>query len=456
MRSFLIKAACLLLLCTPSLAHAANFQDVSTNDWFHQYTSYLADQGIISPNPRFNPYKPLTRAELVKMAVGAANRLGIESHEEEAPLFCDVPTNHWAITYINQLARRQVISGTATTNCSTQRNFYPERSISRAETIKIVFEVFGIGNQGTARFSDVANTMWYSSYINSADQLRIVSGYTDGTFRPNATISRAEMSKVLVNVIRYYQNENGMGESSPAATPTPTPTPTPTSTITVTPTPTTTQTSSATLPAGSLTIISIGDSLTAGDRDDSGLGYPGRLEDRIAAIRPGSQVRNLGVSGVNSSTLVSDQLPQARNARPHIVTILIGSNDMWEDGWNDHDSSASTIATYTENINTILSQLRAANITVFVGLVDDQSRRPVASDGMGLNDEQRARMSRISRAFNQAITTAASRHNAHVVDFYNTTIFTNPSTLSDDGNHPNAQGYEAMSNLWFNAINNAL
>jgi lysophospholipase L1-like esterase len=38
------------------------------------------------------------------------------------------------------------------------------------------------------------------------------------------------------------------------------------------------------------------------------------------------------------------------------------------------------------------------------------------------------------------------------VDFYATTIFTDPATLADDGNHPNAAGYDAIAALWAAAL----
>jgi hypothetical protein len=38
------------------------------------------------------------------------------------------------------------------------------------------------------------------------------------------------------------------------------------------------------------------------------------------------------------------------------------------------------------------------------------------------------------------------------VDFFNSTIFENWATLSDDGNHPNGAGYDAIATIWYQAI----
>ncbi len=439
-----------------AVVQAANFSDVPSNSWFKPYTDYLVDQEIVSNNAQFFPFRTITRAELAKMAVNAGIRsdlLVLASSSNQR--FCDVSGNHWAAAYINTLAIAQIISGSTSSDCNLGKDFSPDRPITRAEAIKILLNLYRITPGGTQNFQDVSSELWYSSYIAAAVQTGLVSGYTDGTFKPNNNLTRAEMSKVLVRVIDHHNgSDDDSAQPDSEATPTSTPRSTSTPTVSIT---TTTHTNTA-IRAGSVRIYALGDSLTAGDRDETdSQGYTSRLLTKINTVRAGSQMQNLGVSGVDSSTLVSDQLPQAISAHPDIVTVLIGSNDMWQDGWNDTDSSAGTIANYRENMDTILSRLHNAGIKVYVGLVDDQSLRPVAQgNGMGLNNTQRARMSRIATAFNQIIREKAAQYNATVVDFYSTTIFTNTATLSDDGNHPNAAGYEAMANIWFTAMRNDL
>ena len=55
-------------------------------------------------------------------------------------------------------------------------------------------------------------------------------------------------------------------------------------------------------------------------------------------------------------------------------------------------------------------------------------------------------------AYNNQIITHAATHGATTVDFFNTTIFENSATLSDDGNHPNGSGYDAIAQIWYQAI----
>ncbi len=447
------------LFTSAALVHAASFSDVPNDSPTQRYTDYLLDQEIISNNPQFFPARTITRAELAKMATNAGIKFDVLAQSgSNTQHFCDVSANHWASSYINILGKAHIVSGSSTNTCSLGKQFLPDQPITRAEAIKILLNLFQITPSGSTSFRDVDSNLWYSSYIAAAVQAGIVNGYSDGTFKPNNFLTRADMSKVLVLAIDHHTGENHrMGvlpTNEPLATtqPTATPTPTPTSH------PTTTTTTSSTISAGAINIYALGDSLTAGDRDETDQqGYTSRLLTRINTLRPGSQMHDIGVSGVDISTLASNQLPQALAARPQVVTLLIGSNDMWQDGWNDTDTSAGTIQNYRENMDSILSQLHSAGIKVYVGLVDDQSQRPVAQgSGMGLNDTQRSRMSRIATAFNQIIQEKAAQYGATPVDFYHTTIFTSSTTLSDDGNHPSAAGYDAMANVWFSAMRSAL
>jgi acyl-CoA thioesterase-1 len=232
---------------------------------------------------------------------------------------------------------------------------------------------------------------------------------------------------------------------------------TPQPTIQETATPPRTGNSPATpapIAGGPLTIVALGDSLTEGDGDypGDGGGYPARLQISINEVRPNSQVINLGKSGWDSEQMVEGQLPSALQANPQIAIIWIGSNDLWRN--NGPDQEASDLERYTNNIDKALSALRGAGARVFIALLDDQSRRPYATnpDGAGLSPEGIAYMSHLASAFNDAINSKAAEYGATTVDFYNTTIFTDPSTLADDGIHPNPNGYDQIAQIWFKAI----
>ena len=84
-------------------------------------------------------------------------------------------------------------------------NFYPARTITRAEAAKIIINIVGRGDQvnalvGVAAFSDTA-THWASGYIALAKNLGIVNGFPDGTFRPEDRVTYVQMAKMLLEAV---------------------------------------------------------------------------------------------------------------------------------------------------------------------------------------------------------------------------------------------------------------
>lgn len=213
------------------------------------------------------------------------------------------------------------------------------------------------------------------------------------------------------------------------------------------------------LQAGPITVVALGDSLTEGDGDVTGEGggFPFRLEKAINTIRPDSQVINFGASGWTSQQMVEGQLPQALEAKPQIAVVWIGSNNLWYNN-GPGEGETTDLESYTKDIDTTLRSLTAAGAHVFIALLDDQSLRPYSTSPNGGNftQDQLAQMTRLALKFNDIIRAKAAEYEATTVDFYNTTIFTDPTTLADDGIHPNPAGYDIIAKMWFDAIRKIL
>ncbi len=223
----------------------------------------------------------------------------------------------------------------------------------------------------------------------------------------------------------------------------------------------------AKLPAGAIKIVALGDSLTEGDGDESGKGYPGRLIALIQKVRAGSQIANFGKSGWTSENLIKghdgqpSQLKQALDAKPHIALVWIGSNDLWylyeygnPSGTTPQDEQAD-LQNYRKNVETIVSELKKSGAMVFVALLDDQSKRPVALNGQAFTGVTKGELDQMSKqvvAYNNVIKDVAAKQGAITVDFYSTKIFVDAATLYSDGNHPNEKGYDLIAEMWFKAI----
>lgn len=230
---------------------------------------------------------------------------------------------------------------------------------------------------------------------------------------------------------------------------------------------------SSTLPAGPLTLVALGDSLTQGDGDDSDRsGYPGRLLEMVNATHPDSTITNYGQSGWNSDALINgdqgleSQLTRAvaelqsatSQGRGAVAFVWIGSNDLWylyEYGEGSNENDSMDAEHFSSNIDLILDQLRSTGAQVIIAQLDDQTQRPVALKGeafTAITQDEMARMSMQASRYNEIIAERAAQHGALVVDFFSTDIFTNPATLYDDGNHPNSVGYDVIAQKWFDVL----
>lgn len=104
-----------------------NFSDVNSDDWFNNAISTLANAGILIgySDGTFRPNEPITRAELVKIAVSfySSDAIGAEFSDTDG---------HWADVYINAAYALEFINGYG------DGTFKPDQDIKRAEAMKII------------------------------------------------------------------------------------------------------------------------------------------------------------------------------------------------------------------------------------------------------------------------------------------------------------------------------
>lgn len=78
----------------------------------------------------------------------------------------------------------------------------PNGNISRAEVATVLFRLLkdDVRTQNLTKdnaYSDVPDTAWYSTAVSTLSKMGVISGYPDGTFRPNAPITRAEFAAMI-------------------------------------------------------------------------------------------------------------------------------------------------------------------------------------------------------------------------------------------------------------------
>ena len=107
---------------------------------------------------------------------------------------------HWAESAITSWQDKGLISG------YTDGTFKPDNSITRAEFASMVNKSLGLTEKGDVPFSDVKSGSWYYDAISIAVKAGYCSGYEDGTFKPDATITRAEAAVMIALAKGLTQN----------------------------------------------------------------------------------------------------------------------------------------------------------------------------------------------------------------------------------------------------------
>jgi len=113
---------------------------------------------------------------------------------------------HWAEEPIERWATRGLVAG------YPGGTFQPNREISRAEFVALVNRAFikSVDCDVDAGFTDVPAGKWYSVDIAAAKAAGYISGYTDGTFGPNRTITRQEAASVLTRLLKLEPGGNNL------------------------------------------------------------------------------------------------------------------------------------------------------------------------------------------------------------------------------------------------------
>ena len=92
--------------------------------------------------------------------------------------------------------------------------FKPDSNMSRAEAAaifaRLIAEAKGESISGKASFKDVDKNEWYAGYVGYLEKYDVINGYNDGTFKPDASVTRAEF---VAMTVRYYDLFNDVNKT---------------------------------------------------------------------------------------------------------------------------------------------------------------------------------------------------------------------------------------------------
>ena len=117
--------------------------------------------------------------------------------------FTDVSRSDWFYDYVDYVSSKGYFRGT------TETTFSPQRNMTRAMFVVVLFRFDGAkGDSSQSAFTDVAPGAWCTDAINWAAANKIVEGKGDGTFAPDAPITRAQMCAIIDRYLNYYKKGN--------------------------------------------------------------------------------------------------------------------------------------------------------------------------------------------------------------------------------------------------------
>ena len=156
----------------------------NTDDHYSYLIGYA--DGTVRPNGK------ITRAEVATIFFRLLDDDTRAKYWSSKNDFSDVSADKWYNNAVSTLSRMGVIGGYA------DGTFRPDAPISRAEFAKIA--VSFTQNTGSATynyFTDVKTTDWFAPYVTAAKDAGLIEGYSDGSFKPESKITRAEACAIV-------------------------------------------------------------------------------------------------------------------------------------------------------------------------------------------------------------------------------------------------------------------
>ena len=152
----------------------------------------------------FGPESNITRAEVAQVFYN----LLLEHKNDLSVQFSDVTAQAWYYNAVAELTKSGVIRG------YEDGTFRPDQAITRAEFTAIAARFAKISTDRTVDFSDVSVNMWYYDAVRTAISYGWVTGYEDGTFRPEQSIARGETATIVNRMLARIPDLNTIDQGA--------------------------------------------------------------------------------------------------------------------------------------------------------------------------------------------------------------------------------------------------
>jgi hypothetical protein len=143
-------------------------------------------------NYLFKPDKTITRAEAAAILVR-----GFKLSKPKTISYTDLSPSHWAYPYVSKAAQAGIVEG------YPDQSFAPDQPVTRMEMTAMMARAMKIAGKkgGAPPFIDVKEDDWGASLLVQMKAEGWVSGFPDGTFRPEQPATRAEFVAMLTKMV---------------------------------------------------------------------------------------------------------------------------------------------------------------------------------------------------------------------------------------------------------------
>lgn len=187
----------------------ADFKDVPKSHPNYADIMYLLDKGVVSSGTTFGVNDKVTREEV---AVMVAKAVGLDGTKTKTK-FKDVPESRYSSGYINSAVNAGIING------YPDGTFKPSNLVTRGHMAAFIANAFKLTNQADINFKDVPKGSTSYVAVKKLAYANITSGYPDGTFKPNESLTKAHISAFLARAIKYQENPSAKPVNKPSTKP---------------------------------------------------------------------------------------------------------------------------------------------------------------------------------------------------------------------------------------------
>mgnify|MGYP000646318672 CR=1 FL=1 len=144
------------------------------------------------PDGSVQPEGNVTRAETAAILYRIMGDECQSYYKTNSSSYSDVARGDWYNTYVATLENAGVIVDTRTNG-----KFRPNDAITRAELASMIAQFAGLESASAAKFNDVGSRYWAAEEIAIAAKMGWINGYPDGSFRPDRNVTRAELMAMV-------------------------------------------------------------------------------------------------------------------------------------------------------------------------------------------------------------------------------------------------------------------